>query len=394
MDRKNPIIACGLAFTLAFGTCVPAAYAVPTQEEVNDAKNKMNQLTSELSDLETQMDIKLGEMQKTQYEIDTKQQDIEETQQQLGVARKTLGKRVRANYKTGNASVIQVLLGSTGVADFVNRVYFMDKIAEEDAATIENVQTLSTKLEQEQDELSNKKAQQTQQLADMQQQSAVLESKQAEAKEYYNQLNTELQEEIKRQREEAEKRRQEELERRAREEAERARREEEQRRQEEEQQSHNRPSNNGGGSSNNPSSNGGGSSSGGSSSGGSSNVKPTPPVVTPTPASGGGISTARGCIGCPYVWGATGPNAFDCSGLVCYSYGYAHGRTTYAMIASLKSQGRWKTSMSQLQPGDLIFPHSGHVGIYVGGGRMIHASRPGVGVVEGPVYAFIGGGTY
>ena len=44
-------------------------------------------------------------------------------------------------------------------------------------------------------------------------------------------------------------------------------------------------------------------------------------------------------MGKPYVLGTAGPDTFDCSGLVCYSYGYARGRTTYQMINSLKSTG-------------------------------------------------------
>ena len=64
------------------------------------------------------------------------------------------------------------------------------------------------------------------------------------------------------------------------------------------------------------------------------------------------------------------------------------------MISSLQGAGRWKTSMDELSYGDLVFPSSGHVGIYLGGGTMVHASRPGVGVVVSSVYSFIGGGSY
>lgn len=106
------------------------------------------------------------------------------------------------------------------------------------------------------------------------------------------------------------------------------------------------------------------------------------------------LNTAYSVIGCPYVYGATGPNAFDCSGLVCYCFGWDRGRTTYDMIDSLVRDGSWKTSMDELQVGDLVFPSSGHVGIYTGNGMMIHAPRPGKCVCEAPVYAFIGGGTF
>lgn len=99
-------------------------------------------------------------------------------------------------------------------------------------------------------------------------------------------------------------------------------------------------------------------------------------------------------MGKPYAYGSAGPDAFDCSGLVCYSYGYALGRDTYSMISALQGAGRWKTSMDELSYGDLVFPSTGHVGIYIGSGMMVHASSPGVGVVTAPVYAFVGGGSY
>ncbi|MFF9089469.1 NlpC/P60 family protein [Streptomyces sp. NPDC014991] len=97
------------------------------------------------------------------------------------------------------------------------------------------------------------------------------------------------------------------------------------------------------------------------------------------------VAYAYGKLGSPYVWGATGPNAFDCSGLVQAAYrsaGVSLPRTTYAQIDA----GR-RVSRSELQPGDLVFFYSGisHVGIYVGGGQMIHAPNPSAPVRLAPV---------
>jgi cell wall-associated NlpC family hydrolase/Tfp pilus assembly protein PilN len=92
-------------------------------------------------------------------------------------------------------------------------------------------------------------------------------------------------------------------------------------------------------------------------------------------------------LGAPYVWGATGPDTFDCSGFTQYVYEHALGiditRTTYTQI----NEGQ-PVSEDQLQPGDLVFPHTGHVGIYVGNGQMIHAPQTGEAVKVGPVYSF------
>lgn len=102
------------------------------------------------------------------------------------------------------------------------------------------------------------------------------------------------------------------------------------------------------------------------------------------------LSYAYKFIGRPYVYGATGPNSFDCSGFTSYVYrnalGIEIGRTTWNQAA--KGQ---PVSYSNLQPGDLVFTNStGHVGIYVGNGQMIHAPRTGETIKVGPIYKFSG----
>ncbi|MFH0516709.1 NlpC/P60 family protein [Streptomyces sp. M41] len=97
------------------------------------------------------------------------------------------------------------------------------------------------------------------------------------------------------------------------------------------------------------------------------------------------VSYAYSKLGSPYVWGATGPDAFDCSGLTQAAYrsaGLSLPRTTYAQIDA----GR-RVSRSELLPGDLVFFYSGisHVGLYIGNGRMIHAPNPSAPVRVAPL---------
>lgn len=88
------------------------------------------------------------------------------------------------------------------------------------------------------------------------------------------------------------------------------------------------------------------------------------------------VSLAKSKLGCKYVWGATGPNTFDCSGLTSWCHkqvGINIPRTSLA-----QSKGGKAVSKSNLQPGDLIFwkttsAEVGHVGMYVGNGQFIHA---------------------
>lgn len=97
------------------------------------------------------------------------------------------------------------------------------------------------------------------------------------------------------------------------------------------------------------------------------------------------VTLAEAQLGKNYVWGGTGANGFDCSGLTSYVYSKAAGvnigRTTYDQV----KQGA-SVSMKNLQPGDLLFWGSAsapyHVGIYVGNNQYIHAATPGQGVIK------------
>lgn len=109
------------------------------------------------------------------------------------------------------------------------------------------------------------------------------------------------------------------------------------------------------------------------------------PLQAPNSRAAQAVSFAYGALGSPYVWGATGPSAFDCSGLTqaaWQSAGVALPRTTYTQI----NAGR-RISRAELAPGDLVFFYPGvtHVGLYIGGGRMIHAPRPGTAVRIAPI---------
>ncbi|MFF4468468.1 NlpC/P60 family protein [Streptomyces sp. NPDC001599] len=103
-----------------------------------------------------------------------------------------------------------------------------------------------------------------------------------------------------------------------------------------------------------------------------------------TPASGragAAFAAAQGKIGTPYVYGATGPSSFDCSGLTSWAYaqaGVGIPRTSQAQA----NYGTRISSSSQLQVGDLVFFFSDlhHVGLYAGNGQVLHAPRTGTNV--------------
>lgn len=115
-----------------------------------------------------------------------------------------------------------------------------------------------------------------------------------------------------------------------------------------------------------------------------------PIVENPADLAGGSaiVNLALQYVGYPYVYGTAGPNTFDCSGFAQYIYsqmGVSIGRSTYDQIYDGISIGFGYKDYSAMVPGDLVFFGEGtnvyHVGIYIGGGQMVHAGTESTGVV-------------
>jgi peptidoglycan DL-endopeptidase CwlO len=89
------------------------------------------------------------------------------------------------------------------------------------------------------------------------------------------------------------------------------------------------------------------------------------------------VGNALGKLGSPYRWGATGPGAFDCSGLVKWSF--AQAGISLPRTSRAQSQVGTPVSRADLEPGDLVFFYRpvSHVAIYIGDGEVVHASTSG-----------------
>ncbi|MBR5181092.1 MAG: C40 family peptidase [Clostridiales bacterium] len=123
--------------------------------------------------------------------------------------------------------------------------------------------------------------------------------------------------------------------------------------------------------------------------------KKATPTPTPKPTAAqlrymrlsGFVRYVGGYVGCRYVYGGSTPSGFDCSGFSMYCY-YRYYGIKLPHGANMQMHRGRKVSLSALQAGDLIFfdhDHNGradHVGIYVGGGKMVHASNPRTGVIK------------
>lgn len=113
-----------------------------------------------------------------------------------------------------------------------------------------------------------------------------------------------------------------------------------------------------------------------------------PEAAQPPASPGGGtvaVQAAMSRIGSPYSWGATGPAAFDCSGLIKWAFlqeGKSLPRSSQALAA-----GGQDVAINALQPGDIVtfYEDASHAGIYIGEGNMVHASTYGTPVKVAPI---------
>lgn len=132
------------------------------------------------------------------------------------------------------------------------------------------------------------------------------------------------------------------------------------------------------------------------------NSSPAPVASTPKPEKktksvntgnlSGIAATAAKYVGAPYVWGGGSPSGWDCSGFVAYVY-KQHGINIARGTSAIRGSGQFVRTSSP-KPGDLVFQNGGgHVGIYLGGGKMIGAQNPSVGTImhdvsRNPLYGY------
>ncbi|MFH8980237.1 C40 family peptidase [Streptomyces varsoviensis] len=97
------------------------------------------------------------------------------------------------------------------------------------------------------------------------------------------------------------------------------------------------------------------------------------------------VAAVRAALGSPYVWGASGPGSFDCSGLMQWAYGRAG--VSLPRTSQAQRDAGAHVPVGQARPGDLVVyrDDASHVGMYVGNGQVVHAPYPGASVRSDPV---------
>lgn len=406
LKRTRAAVTVATAFALAACT-IPAqpAYAEPSdqlQQRVNEAYAQLMSYTQELELAGNKLQEVKTNLSNVQAEIEATKTEISEKEAELKVAQEELSGRLSDSYKRGDASLLSVILGANDFSELFSRMFYANKIAERDQQAIDAVRAAKSELESKQEDLAKQEAEQKQLVADQQQQTDTVAARVNAQQTFYSGLDSQLKEQL------------------AEEEALRIAQEEYAKQQAAQQQ------NNGSSSNNNSSNTGnaGNTNNGGSNNNSSSNNSNNNTSNNNSNSSSGGskpstsdygsnsgnapssvVDIALAQVGKEYVYGTAGPNTFDCSGLVSYSYaqvGYSITHWSQGQFNLVQSKGHLVRSTSSLKPGDLVFwGYSAtsiyHVGIYIGGGRYVHASMPGVGVVTATLNTgsatYMGGGS-
>lgn len=354
---------------------------------VDDLKKEKAAKQSEVSSLQSQLTTLMGKVNTLESELIQTGEDITKAQGDLEVAQEkekeqyaAMKKRIKYMYEAGNDSAFETLVTSEDFTDLLSKAEYVQNVhsydrkqLQEYVETKQQISDLKDSLEKDQKELEGKQVEYEKQGDNL---NNLITSKSAEVAN----LDSEIQAA-------AEAAAREAAERAAKEAAEKAAREAE--RQQAAASNNNSAStsnrNNTTSNRNNTTSNRNNTTSSSSSSNSSASATTKPSnsssstTTSGTNANGGSIvSRAYSQLGKPYVWGACGPNSFDCSGFVsyCLTGSYSRLGTTLTFMG-------W-TRVSNPQPGDVVTTAT-HCGIYIGNGQMIHAPHTGDVVKVGPV---------
>ena len=353
---------------------------------VDDLKKEKASKQNEVSSLQSQLTTLMGKVNTLESELIQTGEDITKAQSDLVVAQKkekeqyaAMKKRIKYMYEAGNDSAFETLVTSDDFTDLLSKAEYVQNVhsydrkqLQEYVETKQQISDLKDSLEKDQKELESKQAEYEKQGDNL---NNLITSKSAEVAN----LDSEIQAA-------AEAAAKEAAERAAKEAAEKAAKEAAKKQQASaanNSTSSNR--NNSTTSSSTATSNRNNTTSSSSSSSSSASVATKPSnsssstTTSGTNANGGSIvSRAYSQLGKPYVWGACGPNSFDCSGFVsyCLTGSYSRLGTTLTFMG-------W-TRVSNPQPGDVVTTAT-HCGIYIGNGQMIHAPHTGDVVKVGPV---------
>ncbi len=355
------------------------------ESDLNKANSQIETIEKQQQALQSEIDAKDAELVNLlvnigilEDELDSKNAQLEQVTADLAKAEQTeadqyasMKKRIQFMYERGDTAMIESLLGSENMADFLNRVEYVSEVYDYDRnlltqyqTTVQQVADLKSTVETEKAELEAMEDEYAAQQTELEN---VLAAKKARMGDYNNQLAT-AQAEAEAYKKtiaaqnkiiKEEERKQKEQEEKARAAAAKA--------------SAGNSNSSTSGTGNTGNSTGGTSSNSTGSSGGGEN-----PSYSTSVSGSSVVSYACQFVGNPYVWGGTSlTNGADCSGFVMSVFAH-FGVSLPHSSGALQGCGK-AVSYANAQPGDLIC-YSGHVAIYMGGGQIVHAQSTAVGI--------------
>ncbi len=319
----------GILISVLLLTSVPAVQAEPS---VETKRAQAKDVQAQVATLDEKLEIAVEEYNVASGELEATQEQLAVTRERLGKARRRLAtrqwilnRRAKSIYLNGKIDFLEVVLSTQSFDDFLTRLELVRRIGDADSKIVGSVKAAKRVLESRKKTLAAQEAKQKRITAAREKKKASIEKTLARRKQILAGLEDEIA---------AYERRERERQRRLRESYLATQR-----------------------------SGAGGGDDGGSGEG--------------IPAHGNVVTYAYSRLGKPYEWGASGPDSFDCSGLTMWCYaqvgiGLPHSSSAQYGVGT-------HISRDNLQPGDLVFFGNPihHVGLYIGGGNMIHAPRTG-----------------
>jgi peptidoglycan DL-endopeptidase CwlO len=330
------------AFILVVGALCVATAANADPGSVASKQAQAQQVLAQIDQIDRSLGAAVEQYNLATVRLHGIESDMRENKKQLTLARanlkisqKSLAKRLVTAYtSTEDTSTLAVLLGSTSFEDMLNRVEAISSTSNQDANIVEQVRSSKVAIQHHEVQLRNAHSEQQQVVAQKAAQKQHIESQLATRRQLLSSIKGEIQ-----RLKAAEAAQQRRLAAAAQTRIE---------------------------TQTTPAATGIGV--------GAST--PEGSTVAPPNVHGGVVGIAMHYLGVPYVWGGASPRGFDCSGLVMYVYaqiGVSLPHSSYAQAAM-----GTPVSISQLQPGDLVFfTGASHEGIYIGGGQFIHAPHTG-----------------
>ncbi|MHB9859632.1 C40 family peptidase [Streptomyces sp. YIM S03343] len=364
---RTPAIATAAALT-SVALLSQTANAAPSDDRpsLEEVQKKVDDLYRQAESATEKYNAAKEKSTKQRKRVDTLLDDVAKRTQKLNTAREQLGSFAAAQYRTGAAEPdTATFLLADSPQDYFDQTQLMSRLTNRQKGAVDDyISEQSATMKKRQEAAQSLEALTTSQ-TDLKTAKATVQTKLTDARDLLSKLNAEEKARLAA----IEKKKQEEAAAKA---AELAKQQAAAEKAAAEKAAQDNASS---GSSSDSSSSSSGSSSGSSSSSDSTSTKAEK-----------ALAFARAQIGKPYVWGATGPGSYDCSGLTQAAWkaaGVSLPRVTYDQVNAGTT-----VSVADAKPGDLIFFYSdvSHVGLYIGNGMMIHAPKPGAYVREESIY--------